>query len=71
MSKPSPARRYTCHWGLIDGPTHEGRTRRTLMWVCEYPYRTLRTSGPDENCEGCPHADKYADALQYAGTQVH
>jgi hypothetical protein len=46
--------RYSCHWGYIDGPEREGHVSRTLMWICEYPYRTVRASGPDESCDECP-----------------
>lgn len=24
------------------------------VWICEYPYRTMRSEGPNEECEGCP-----------------
>ena len=53
---------YTCHWGYIDGPSREGQPVRTLMWVCEYPYRTLRASGPDEDCIGCPGKPQLSEA---------
>jgi hypothetical protein len=41
----------TCHWGSIPGPD---RVARSVVWICEHPYRTIRASGPDRNCEGCP-----------------
>ncbi|MEZ5316107.1 MAG: hypothetical protein R2752_01770 [Vicinamibacterales bacterium] len=41
-----------CHWGRIPGPQRSGP--QPLVWICEYPYRTVRASGPDRNCEGCP-----------------
>ena len=53
---------YTCHWGYIDGPSREGQPVRQLMWVCEYPYRTLRASGPDEDCVGCPGKPQLSEA---------
>jgi hypothetical protein len=24
------------------------------VWICEYPYRTMRLSGPSSECAGCP-----------------
>jgi hypothetical protein len=24
------------------------------VWICEYPYRTMRAAGPGEECDGCP-----------------
>jgi hypothetical protein len=53
MIPASPTRRRGCHWGHIDGPRHHGRATRTRVWICEYPYRTIRLSGPDPDCEGC------------------
>ena len=42
---------HTCHWGSIHGP---GPTARSVVWICEYPYRTIKSAGPDRHCEGCP-----------------
>lgn len=25
-----------------------------MMWICEYPYRTMRLTGPNDDCEDCP-----------------
>jgi hypothetical protein len=42
-----------CRWGFISGP---GRARnRSLVWICEYPYRTIRNT-PSDDCEGCRRA---------------
>ncbi|HYN06112.1 MAG TPA: hypothetical protein VES67_01860 [Vicinamibacterales bacterium] len=41
---------WTCHWSHIEGPAHHGRPSRTLVWICEHPYRTMRT----KPCEDCP-----------------
>jgi len=50
---------WTCHWSLVTGPS--GRSR-TVVWICEYPYRTMR-SRPCEDCPGCPTAsDPHDDA---------
>lgn len=43
---------YTCHWGHV--PTPHQESGRTAVWICEYPYRTMRTEGPNEECAGCP-----------------
>ena len=26
----------------------------TPVWICEYPYRTIRVEGPSEDCADCP-----------------
>ena len=54
---PSPSKtatRLACHWGRVKGPSRAGHTTWTMVWICEYPYRTVRLSGPNpEDCEGC------------------
>ncbi len=51
----SPAvQSYACHWDYIPGPSDGGRPVRTMMWICEYPYRTMRPSGPNDDCTDCP-----------------
>jgi len=48
---------YTCHWDYVQGPARNGKSGRTMMWICEYPYRTIREAGPcDTDCPG--HAEK-------------
>ena len=42
---------HPCHWGSIPGPATHTRSR---VWICEYPYRTVRAEGPGRDCEGCP-----------------
>jgi hypothetical protein len=44
--------RWTCHWSHV--PRLDGRGSM-LVWICEYPYRTMR-SGPNEDCESCRRA---------------
>ena len=62
MPKPLPIDfPWHCHWSQIDGPSRKGRTTKTTVWVCEHPYRTLRTSGPGPECEGCPNRVRAAD----------
>ena len=31
-----------------------GHTRSTAVWICEYPYRTMRMEGPSSDCSDCP-----------------
>jgi len=65
MSRNASRPHRTCHWGHIDGPQHNGRATRMCVWICEYPYRTIRTSGPDPDCEGCrQHLAQAADVRQ-------
>jgi hypothetical protein len=51
----------TCHWGQVEGPRHGGRRSRAVVWICEHPYRTMRASGPDPDCEGCRRATNEYD----------
>jgi hypothetical protein len=44
-----------CRWGFISGARHGRRGGRSLVWICEYPYRTIR-GGPADDCEGCRRA---------------
>jgi hypothetical protein len=48
------SRRWICHWERVAGPMHNGRVTRSTVWICEYPYRTMRASRPGAECEGCP-----------------
>jgi hypothetical protein len=42
-----------CHLAHIQGPG--GQTAvATAVWICEYPYRTIRLSGPSPECGDCP-----------------
>ena len=42
---------WTCHWSLVTGPSGNSRT---VVWICEYPYRTMRSTP----CEDCPRCAK-------------
>jgi len=44
----------TCRWEEIQGGRVKGRVVSTKIWICEYPYRTMRRSGPGEECSDCP-----------------
>jgi hypothetical protein len=46
---------WHCRWDFIERPRAGRRSSRTLVWICEYPYRTIR-SGPSDDCEGCRQA---------------
>ncbi len=41
-----------CHMTYLPGSNR--RDLPTAVWVCEYPYRTLRLDGPSRECEDCP-----------------
>ena len=40
-----------CHLAHVAGPE---RRSSTAVWICEYPYRTMRASGPSSDCGDCP-----------------
>ncbi|MEO7892372.1 MAG: hypothetical protein ABIW19_20475 [Vicinamibacterales bacterium] len=41
-----------CHLAYISGPIRSDD--RTAVWICEYPYRTMRMAGPSADCGDCP-----------------
>jgi hypothetical protein len=43
-----------CHMGQILRTGRDGTRISTPVWICEYPYRTLRTEGPSDDCSDCP-----------------
>ena len=43
-------RKHGCHWGYVCGPNRGGAAPRTMVWICEYPYRTVRLDGPCDDC---------------------
>lgn len=43
-----------CRWEEIQGARVKGRIASTKIWICEYPYRTMRRHGPSEDCTDCP-----------------
>jgi hypothetical protein len=44
----------SCHLGHVPGPDHT-LSGSTAVWICEYPYRTMRAGGPSqEDCGDCP-----------------
>ena len=51
-AKCTPAR--ACRWEEIQGARVKGRVTTTKIWICEYPYRTMRRNGPSDDCSDCP-----------------
>ena len=43
-----------CHAGQVSRPGPSGEPIETAVWICEYPYRTMRTTGPSSDCSDCP-----------------
>jgi hypothetical protein len=59
-----------CHLAHVAGPE---RRSSTAIWICEYPYRTMRATGPSSDCGDCPvwqamqrrrNADNAAEEIQ-------
>jgi hypothetical protein len=50
----------------VTSPTGAGGSTRTAVWICEYPYRTMRASGPSIECEGCPVWEELQETRQQA-----
>jgi hypothetical protein len=49
----------------------KGHRAGQAVWICEYPYRTMRLEGPSSDCHGCPvwreiEAARLAEALKDA-----
>jgi len=44
-------RKHGCHWDYVCGPNRGGAAPRTMVWICEYPYRTVRLDGPCDDCK--------------------
>lgn len=50
-----PHQDWQCRWTRVTGPTIDGRVRSTLVWICEFPYRTMMAEPPEPGtCAGCP-----------------
>lgn len=50
---------WHCRWTRVTGPVVDGRVRSTLVWLCEYPYRTMMAEPPEPgSCSGCPMRDE-------------
>ena len=43
--------RPRCHLGHT--ASHGARLGQ-FVWICEYPYRTMRLEGPSSDCHDCP-----------------
>ena len=48
----SSYRNPPCHLAHLPGP--RGQATHTAVWICEYPYPTMRSSGPSAECGDCP-----------------
>jgi hypothetical protein len=48
-----------CHMGHVPGPA---AGHATAVWICEYPYRTMRLAGPSADCGDCPVWRELEDA---------
>jgi hypothetical protein len=46
--------RPRCHLSYVSGPGVHAPQEKTAVWICEYPYRTMRLTGPSADCEDCP-----------------
>jgi hypothetical protein len=40
-----------CHLAHVANPQ---RRSSAAIWICEYPYRTMRATGPSSECGECP-----------------
>jgi hypothetical protein len=54
MPKPLRASYPRCHPGEVRRPGPDGQLIATAVWICEYPYRTIRLEGPSSDCSDCP-----------------
>jgi hypothetical protein len=54
MTKPLRASYPRCHPGQVMRPGPAGQAIATAVWICEYPYRTIRLQGPSSDCSDCP-----------------
>ena len=61
MIRPTKAIIRSCRWGYIDRPGRDATPARVRVWICEFPYQTIRRDGPDPDCEGCRRALGTAD----------
>jgi hypothetical protein len=57
----------TCHWSYVTRRTPTGRQTSARVWICEYPYRTMRTS-PCVDCDACVTVRHIASALDDRST---
>jgi hypothetical protein len=64
MPLPHP----TCHLTYIPRPAPLGAPSACAVWVCEYPYRTMRLHGPSAECGDCPVYQDLFRARQKSGT---
>lgn len=71
MRSTSIVSRPRCHMGHTASHGPKGHRAGPSVWICEYPYRTMRLEGPSSDCNGCPvwreiEAARLAEALKDA-----
>jgi len=44
---------WICHWSRVNGANENGHANQTMVWICEYPYRTMHLAPPTD-CDECP-----------------
>ncbi len=54
LSSPRQPVYPRCHLGHVTSHGPNVREGATAVWICEYPYRTIRLKGPDSDCDDCP-----------------
>lgn len=59
--RPTDQGPWMCHWDRVHGPIQQGEPTTAAVWICEYPYRTIRLERPDD-CENCPLQNLMKDA---------
>ncbi len=71
MAVPMAARSlpWSCHWEHIAGSLYNQHPTSPTVWICEYPYRTLRSDGPSDECSGCPVWEELVRARRRAAAE--
>ena len=54
--------KYNCRWAYVPGPHRRGRPTQTMVWICAYPFSTVRIGGPCEECPA-PRRDETTQSL--------
>jgi len=48
------ARIPQCHMSHVSGVAGRLGRPATAVWICQYPYPTMRLQGPSSECDDCP-----------------
>jgi hypothetical protein len=43
-----------CHLAQVGGVAGRLGRRSAAVWICDYPYPTMRLNGPSSDCSDCP-----------------